>query len=291
LTTDNATESETKQVAGILPPFLAVKSHELDIGAGLCKVSFMVNVTGPSEIITDETTPLVVVMDASLARKSDGSIDADAPAYPFSKPSAALESGANRLPLGSTLRDGDTVDIDCDWTPSLHLTDAVLNVGLKLKESLLQQEPIHPAVVATGAGTMADSVDDLVKSARRFGSFLGKSAKSLVESKPSASLRRSNKKETPSKKATSAADVNIGDEIHLLEAPWVDCQGLYSCKAIRRPSFVEDAIFLAQTKKQEEQVSSAEGDDGDVPEDFGNFVKLQAGTISKVCGFSQHTFP
>lgn len=276
LTTDNATEQETKEVAGILPPFIRVKAHELDIAEGICKVWFVLDLP-PAE--SDETGDIVIVIDASLARKADGSIDPTAGAYPFLKPLAIMDEGAERFPPGSTVQNGSGVDIDCDWTPSLHLTDAILNVGLKVKESLLQKEPFHANEVHGKS-----DFDEILQSARRFGSFLGKSAKSLIVEKPPARPKRA----TPPVKKATATDINIGDEINFLEAPWVDCQGLYSCKAIRRPAFVEDAMFLAAQKKEDikPQVSSpviVDPDDGDVPEDFGNFVKMQTGVMSKVC--------
>mmetsp|Transcript_30212 Transcript_30212/g.49915 ORF Transcript_30212/g.49915 Transcript_30212/m.49915 type:complete len:614 (+) Transcript_30212:124-1965(+) len=270
LTTENATSTETKEVAGILPPFIQVKTHEMDINEGICKVYFVVTVPSPSttEASTEESAQdIVVVMDASLARLSDGSLDATAAAYPFAKPRVMLASGAERFPEGSTISDNDQIDIDCDWTPSLHLTDAVLNIGLKIKESVLQGEPFFPA--KDDAPNPDGVVDDLVQSARRFTSFLGKSAKTLVETtnqttKTKLAQRRKQKAATKKNKATTTTDISIGDEIHLLEAPWVDCHGLYSCKAIRRPAFCEDAIFLAQTKlesakaaQQKQQLQSA----------------------------------
>lgn len=280
LTTDNASEKETQEVAGVLPPFIRVKSHHLDIAEGICTVAFLIDVPSldPEEdgSISED---IVLVIDASLSRKPDGTINAAEGAYPFRKPGAVLEEGAGRFPPGSTIQNGSGLDIDCDWTPSLHLTDAVLNVGLKIKESLLQKEPLHAQALAEKS-----DFDEILQSARRFGSFLNKSAKSIISDKPKPTKGKKSKKSPATKVA--ASDVKIGDEINLLEAPWVDCQGLYSCKAIRRPAFVEDAIFLAATEKEtpKQQVSTiAESDDGDVPDDFGNFVKAQTGVMSKVC--------
>lgn len=268
LTTDNATDKET-EVAGVLPPFIKVKNHEMDIGAGICKVSFVIDVPAESE----EASDIVVIIDGSMATKADGTLDSTAAAYPFAKPVAWLEKGAERFPEGSTIENGAPLDIDCDWTPSLHLTDAVLNIGLQVKESVLQGEPFHPAEVEM---EQSDPVEEMVKGAKRLGAFLGKSAKQFVD-KPKQPRRR--KKEA---KMATAADINIGDQIDLLEAPWVDCEGLYSCKAIRRPVFVEDAMFLAQSNKEETKEVSSDDNDEQVPDDFGRFVKMQAGTISKV---------
>ena len=88
----------------------------------------------------------------------------------------------------------------------------------------------------------------------------------------------------------------------MLEAPWVDCQGVYSCKAIRRPKFVEEAIKLAVPKdtknnndaddnnnnqEQVRRVSTSlldeDSDQGPVPEAFGEYMRIQAGGVSQVC--------
>jgi hypothetical protein len=51
---------------------------------------------------------------------------------------------------------------------------------------------------------------------------------------------------------------DIGDEIDLSEEPWSQCIGMYTCKAIKRPEFVEDAIAIA-SKKKEKEVSGVGG--------------------------------
>eukprot|EP00542_Grammatophora_oceanica_P020326 CAMPEP_0194033826 /NCGR_PEP_ID=MMETSP0009_2-20130614/6347_1 /TAXON_ID=210454 /ORGANISM="Grammatophora oceanica, Strain CCMP 410" /LENGTH=619 /DNA_ID=CAMNT_0038674553 /DNA_START=97 /DNA_END=1956 /DNA_ORIENTATION=- len=292
----------------LLPPFINLEKHELDIGQGTCKVSFVIDVPNPKETTptaaAEPTTPstseggetpqspsategasaassdaapaataaeaprIVVALNVSLARKpSDGSLDATAPAYPFIPPSSTLASGATLFPSGSTIKNGDPIAIDCDWTPSLHLTDAILNVGLQVKESILQGEPLHAALGNNTGDSIEDTVDDLVKGAKNFGNFLGSSARgmasSLSELGASAAATKPKKPMTmpkvpkftmpkrqpkqPRAKAT-AKEININDEINLLESPWVDCRGLYSCKAIRRPGFIEDAMTIANQK-------------------------------------------
>ena len=69
----------------------------------------------------------------------------------------------------------------------------------------------------------------------------------------------------------------------MLEAPWVDCQGVYSCKAIRRPAFVDDAIAVAAQSTEENQVRSMLDDDDKVPDNLGDYMRLQAGSIGQVC--------
>lgn len=272
LTTENATAKETEEVAGVLPAFIKVKEHMLSIEGGICQVPFALNVEKPDG---GGTTDIVVVIDASLLRKSDGSIDAGAPSYPFLKPKAVLVSGASEFPEGSNIKDGNNVDIDCDWTPSLHLTDAVLNVGLRMKESILQGEPYFAAESKDVKG------DDLMKATKRFSEFISKSAGGLAQLGQSGKVLRKKKQ-----RRTAAPDnVRIGDEINLVEAPWVDCKGLYSCKAIRRPKFVVDAMELAAVRTQNRTEGEApSGEDPDVPDDFGKYMKMQAGNVGKIAG-------
>jgi len=283
LTTDNAPKKETEEVAGVLPAFIKVKEHSLSIENGTCKVSFEISVAKPSsdETTEDETTNIILVLDASLSKKVDGSLDPAGPAYPFKKPKAFLLAGAEQFPEGSTVKDGNLVDIDCDWTPSLHLSDAVLNVGLKVKESILQGEPFYPAP----GNEDLDPVDDLVKGAKRFGDFISKSAGSLAHLSQNMTPSKGGRKKK-NKRASGNSEVRIGDEINLVEAPWVDCQGLYSCKAIRRPQFVVDAIELAKSRATQSGESNTkfQVDGGEVPEDFGKFMKMQAGNLGKVAG-------
>lgn len=290
LTTGDALDQQTQENV-VLPPFISLKDHHLDIAAGICKVSFVIDIVNPNAQTNEESEEkIVVTLDTSMERDSDGKLNLSASAYPFKRPTVYLLFGASMFPESSTIRNGNPVDIDCDWTPSLHMTDAVLNIGLKIKESILMGEPFHPAEALV---EVSDPVDDLVKGARRFGSFLSKSAFTLgaVVAPPPAvappapprnnPLRRKPKEQ---KRQASATSINIGDEINLMDAPWVDCQGLYSCKAIRRPGFLEDAIALAAKSKNNTEVRDEDDDDdGDIPEDLGNYMRLQAGSLSKVC--------
>ena len=240
-----------------LPDFIKVKDHEMDADAGLCKVHFIVQLDTTTATTSDAddavVEDIVVLIDASLQKQADGTtVDSTVPAYPFSIPKVKLVSGASRFPSpASTITNDSFVALDCDWTPSLHLTDAVLNIGLKIKESIMQSEPFHPSNDQTSQQAAADDI--ISKGARRFGSFFSstKSTKNL----PSNKSKKSKKNQPIKKSKATASNINIGDEINLLEAPWVDCQGLYSCKAIRRPTFVEDAIALAQAQEKPDQVS------------------------------------
>jgi len=338
LTSDNAPDDTKEAVQTVLPPFITVKGHKLEIENGNCAVSFLVDLPPAKKSTqqdaadesaeakedgaaattkTEEMDPIIIQLDTSLQKHEDGTIDPIAIAYPFLKPVAVLKSGSARLSEGSTIKDGDFVDIEMDWTPSLHLTDAILNIGLKIKECISQGEPFHPAVSKSKQPPM----DDMVNKAKKFGSSLagglrglaGKSGPGQVgesgkkDKRKGLRLGRKKKDDKKSKDKTKQQqkqkanpnEIRIGDEINMLEAPWVDCQGVYSCKAIRRPAFVEDAMSVAAQTTEGEQVrtnsaaaatsssmnakpSVFDEDHGDVPERFSDYMQLQAGSIGQV---------
>jgi hypothetical protein len=178
------TELLNKKDIGVLPPFLSVKEHTLDIEGGSCTISFTIQVdatvnvdvdagadaadvkkveendtdsaattpTTPTTTSTIETQPtptseVVITLDASLQQKynnnnsNNNSNKYDASlSYPFAKPKAYITSGANLLPSSANITNGCMLHIDCDWTPSLHLNDAALNLALKVRESVKRDE-------------------------------------------------------------------------------------------------------------------------------------------------------
>jgi hypothetical protein len=293
LTTDNGDMEATTEARSILPPFASVTAHRLDIADGTCTLTVQVDIIlpgkEPKEDGDDEhsdeaaaaatataTCSVVIEIDASLKKHADGHVNNDVPSYPFVPPIARLKEGRTFFPPGSTIQEGNRIGMDLDWTPSLHLTDAIMNIALKIKESIVQLEPFHPE---PEPDPIAEAVDEMTKSARRFASKIGQRATMMGKAfSPraagaggGASARQVSPKDgTANKKKQTAAtttpspnnqnkkaapgDVKIGDEINLLEEPWDNAHGVYSCKAIRRPPFVEEVIAKA-TKKQE-QLSS-----------------------------------
>ena len=276
----------------------------------------------PSSEVVEEASPIIVTLDISLPKKSDGSVDAAAVAYPFMKPIAILTSGSDRFPTGSTIKDGDLVGIEMDWTPSLHLTDALLNIGLKIKECLSQNEPFHPKVPDhTSADTMRDMMNAAKKLSASVGASVSESIRGFGTGSPSKaepaeegkkkkgiripSLLRGGKKKDKKEKAKveesaaarkekSPSEVRIGDEINMLESPWVDCRGVYSCKPIRRPAFAKKAVEAAEKKRKAKEASDSpkvsaslldEEDQGAVPDDFGEYMWSQAAGLSQVRPF------
>jgi len=272
LTTDNASVEAKKEITGVLPTFCTVKEHSLDIERGNCIVTCLLDLPKADNAKGDEKTegsertiesslndPITITFDVSLTKKADGTIDGKAVSYPFLKPMAILGSGSAKFPAGSDVKDGDCLAIEMDWTPSLHLSDAVLNVALKIKECLSQGETVH--ALETSNGSNAEIANEAVSRAKKIGSTFSASIRNLAgksnEKKKGRLSGFGRKKRTARPKATSS-EVRIGDEINMLEAPWVDCQGVYSCKAIRRPKFAEEAIKAAESKEKKKQETEAE---------------------------------
>jgi hypothetical protein len=229
LTTDDAEASE--RTRSMLPPFCNVTEHQLDIAKATCNVQVKVTV---------QEWDILIRLDASLHKKPDGSIDDSSACYPFSPPVVSLYAGQEAFPTGSSIQNGDILGTDIDWTPSLHLADAIMNVALKVKESILQKEPFHPTKASPGRkrGGLASSLSK---------------AYSKVRPKPNPKATKSRSKV---KQPASPENVRIGEEINLLEEPWAEARGVYACKALRRPDFITDAIEAAEHKVQEDTFRS-----------------------------------
>jgi hypothetical protein len=54
---------------------------------------------------------------------------------------------------------------------------------------------------------------------------------------------RQRKRLTPKhKNKQRVQDAEIGDKIRLIDLPWKDCEGMFPCRAMRRPDFAESAL-------------------------------------------------
>jgi len=219
---------------------------------------------------------VVITMDASLTRRH-ASFNASR-SYPFFKPSAFVSSGASHLPSSTNIKDGDEIQIDCDWTPSLHLNDAALNIALKVKESIKRGEPCLKVVrkerdesimdevaadFSAGATKVASFFSDLKTKASAVAEELdhavGNNNANSEGNREKTSMKRPNfKPKRFRKKDQNAEDVEtkvvtdenvaIGDEINLAMNPWNAAVGLYPCNAIRRPEFVVQSMSVVNLK-------------------------------------------
>lgn len=88
--------------------------------------------TAQEEKPSPDNNHVVLVLDASLYWNDNSGNDSAPMCYPFQKPLAILKSGAHLFSEESTISNGDEIVIDLDWTPSIHLSDAVTNVALKV---------------------------------------------------------------------------------------------------------------------------------------------------------------
>ena len=85
----------------------------------------------------------------------------------------------------------------------------------------------------------------MVLGSKKLGSLITKFERGGAEQDELTSpSRRLRKVLTPKsrKKLVNVQDTQIGDKIYLLDSPWKDCEGMYPCKAIRRPDFAESAL-------------------------------------------------
>jgi len=343
-------EGEDQNHIGILPPFISLKSHHLDINEGVCTVDFVITVEGverapPEPKVVDkdikskvdsafgeteeekETTEAAneaaeeeteepklendgetatemdvtehhsnespesskfkvqveITLDASLQKRN--AIFSASSSYPFFKPRAILASGAEHF-TSMKIKNGDEIQIDCDWTPSLHLNDAAMNISLKVRESIKRGEPCLKVVKRdfNFEGDLLDEVKaDFSKAGAKVSSFfsdlktrasavaeeldnaVGSSSTAAAVSRDASSIQEEPrirkkmtlklpKKETAEKapaKIVTAQNIEIGDEIDLADHPWNKAVGLYPCKAIRRPDFIVAAMEASGQNKPE----------------------------------------
>ncbi|KAL3796681.1 hypothetical protein HJC23_009981 [Cyclotella cryptica] len=252
---------------------------------------------------------VILVLDASMYWKpSDGSTQHEKkhPSfYPFQKPLAVLKSGSHHFSGGSTISNGDEVDIDLDWTPSIHLSDAVTNVALKIRECIKRGEPLHPSPkeeedddddeglltkalireareakeslletkkavgaifssfssgIAAKSSSLGSSLAAKSQTMRgTFSSAMGESLSAFVDgggAKLDDTAVEEKEDETQENQARGGMPA-IGEEIDLSENPWNQCIGMYSCKAIRRPAFVEAAMAEAAEKKKSQETTTS----------------------------------
>uniref|UniRef100_A0A7S2LQS3 Uncharacterized protein n=2 Tax=Skeletonema marinoi TaxID=267567 RepID=A0A7S2LQS3_9STRA len=249
---------------------------------------------------------VVLVLDASLYWKDNSANDSNAPmCYPFQKPLAIIKSGASLLSEESTISDGDEVVIDLDWTPSIHLSDAVTNVALKIRECVKRGEPLHAAITEGGFEDGGALTESLMREARQasesiletkkavgamfssglsslsakgssfaskgqsmkgmFSSALGENLSAFSGQKDDdANNNEVGQEEVGQEEETEAPAPpkeipDIGDEIDLSEEPWNLCVGMYSCKALKRPAFVEASIAEASSKQKKDGDGASSG--------------------------------
>lgn len=237
-----------------------------------------------SNVSPDKSTfkvQVVVTLDASIQRRDFVANASNS--YPFFKPRAFITSGAEHFRF-MDIRNGDEIQIDCDWTPSLHLNDAVLDIALKIREGIRRNEPCLK-VMRKDFSLQQDLLEevkaDISKAGAKVSSFfsdlrsrasmvadeldhaVGSTANNTPEDVTSSRFKRKVFKspkveDTPKvpEKVVTVDNIEIGDEIDLAQDPWKNAVGMYPCKAIRRPDFVTTAME-ASKKNESQKVASA----------------------------------
>ncbi|KAL9181469.1 hypothetical protein ACHAXT_010274 [Thalassiosira profunda] len=223
---------------------------------------------------------VIIVLDASMYWKADSSATQsnNPQCYPFQKPLAIVKSGSGLFSGESTISNGDEVDIDLDWTPSIHLSDAVTNVALKIRECVKTGEPLHPSEREDADEGLSGSIlreafearESLMETKKAVGAMFSSGLSSLsakgssLAAKAGESLANLGGEGSDGAMGAGAEEKrevkevpDIGDEIDLSDEPWNQCIGMYSCKAIKRPAFIEAAIH--ENQKNESEASSGAG--------------------------------
>jgi hypothetical protein len=239
---------------------------------------------------------VVITLDASLKRSL---VDFHpSTSYPFQPPICIINSGAEYLPKDQhSIRNGEEVQLDCDWTPSLHLNDAALNVAVKVRESIKRGEPIleytHKSAnnnnltsslpnslldevsqdfnkashaisgffadLKTRASHVADELDQAVIGSTNTTEMTSVDERSKKGFKFRKGIKKKKEDEELLKIIITEENVQMGDSIDLAEAPWNQALGMYPCKAIRRPHFMSTAMALVGDNEEEKTKVTAAG--------------------------------
>ena len=243
---------------------------------------------------------VVISLDASL-KKRNSTFHATS-SYPFYKPLVKIVSGAEHFDSSLNIVNGDRIYVDLEWTPSLHMNDAIQNVAVKIRESLKKKENCLTIVKPENARAFNDELGfehdlldevkaDLNKAGAKVSSFFSDlrnratavadeldqavgagtyeagsvepSEQRSASSEPKRKFKIPRKPKSPTKmKVVTAENIEIGDEIDLSCEPWNSAVGLYQCKPLRRPEFIT-AAMIANDQTPEKVRTMNKVDDGE----------------------------
>lgn len=147
------------------------------------------------------------------------------------------------------------------------LSKALIREAREAKESLLETKKAVGAIfssfssgIAAKSSSLGSSLAAKSQSMRgTISSAVGESLSAFVDgggSKQGDTVEDEKGEEKEEKKPRGGMPA-IGEEIDLSEDPWNQCIGMYSCKAIRRPEFVEAAIAEAAEKKKPQEATAS----------------------------------
>ena len=136
------------------------------------------------------------------------------------------------------------------------LSSALIREAREAKESLIETKKAMGAMFSSFAAkgsSLGSSLAAKGQSMRgTLSSAVGEGLSALADNVAprEASRDKEEDEEATEEEKPKGGLPGIGDEIDLSEEPWSNCIGMYSCKAIRRPAFVEAAMEEAAKKKK-----------------------------------------
>lgn len=153
-------------------------------------------------------------------------------------------------PLHAAVREEDTED------GSL-LSESLLREARHASESIMETKKAMGAMFSSGLSSLSAKGSSLAAKGQSMKGLFSSQLSSLSEQR----VVEDNIDEIVEEEAEAPAppkDVpDIGDEIDLSEEPWNQCIGMYSCKVLKRPAFVEASIAEAASKKKKAETDAA----------------------------------
>jgi hypothetical protein len=157
-------------------------------------------------------------------------------------------------PLHSSLKDDEEEEEGL-------LSSALIREAREAKETILETKKAVGAMFSSFAAkgsSLGSSLAAKGQSIRgTFSSAIGEGLSALSEGvAPREGVAEREEEETTEENEEQKPKgglPDIGDEIDLSEEPWNQCIGMYSCKAIRRPEFVEVLMEAAENKKKQQE--------------------------------------
>ena len=150
------------------------------------------------------------------------------------------------------------------------LSSALIREAREAKETILETKKAMGAMFSSGLSSLSAKGSTFAAKGQSASKSVSKGFMSLGESLSSMAAEAGAKRGEAGAEGDEAGEggtakeeakkeikeiPDIGDEIDLSDEPWNQCIGMYSCKAIKRPAFVEAAIAnAAKNQKKEKEV-------------------------------------
>ena len=149
------------------------------------------------------------------------------------------------------------------------LTESLMREARQASESILETKKAVGAMFSSGFSSLSAKGSSFASKGQSmkgmFSSALGENLSAFSGQKDDdASNNEVGQEEVGREEETEAPAPpkeipDIGDEIDLSEEPWNLCVGMYSCKALKRPAFVEASIAEASSKQKKDGDGASSG--------------------------------